>query len=779
MELYVNQRESEDDLYVSLQEDTLQALQQLSGKVWTDFNAHDPGITMLDVLNYALTELDYKLGFPLVDYLTDREQGFRPENFGLFLPDRVFPTNPVTPEDYRKLFLMKIPELENVWIDIDPCKGSYRIHLAVFDFIEGVGREEVQKQVENLFMTHRNLCECLELIDFVKLESVYLEGEIELLPGTDVTAALVEVYHEAYAYLARHVRYDSPEVLKQQNIPPDEWLEGPNDKDIRIVTAESSEVRTETALYQLLRRLTGVKSVHSFCIRKKEDGQLVNRFDHAYGLFIPQHPKELEEYLKVKVDGLPANVRFEHFISEFDVNNMTSGNYLKISSAHRFAVDCPTGEWRGGYTHDSVLNDFPDNYGINQNGLSGFVDKERRAKGLQLKAYLSLFDFVFARGLKELDELKRVMKWDECLKYLVFAMEDFQSLLSDSLLRENGVQKDFFSREVLKLKSRFLDMLDAIYGEDSNPAWLNEYNYYDDTEAIRLEQRAEFLKRVPEWGKDRFRACNWTDNQDKLNIPGVKAYVSVLLGWQYDEGKAVGNIFPAYNLNYIRKDEYEHQLSRMLKADLIQEQMLSQYNIDPVPSIPGPYKNKDYEEMRIVLPYFHNNLLNEELFRGGIYLENYKTVQVNEQESLLVFRNQEKEVWMTLGRSSDKDKLGRMANILRDFLLKLNRESEAMYIVEHQYFDPAEYFSLTVVLTGWSARMINPRFREICRKLILSRLPAHIRADFQWLDIDDIQKFEISWRQWRRYMQQGDQKKANETKEAKEAMKNIQELLKG
>lgn len=156
---------------------------------------------------------------------------------------------------------------------------------------------------------------------------------------------------------------------------------------------------------------------------------------------------------------------------------------------------------------------------------------------------------------------------------------------------------------------------------------------------------------------------------------------------------------------------------------------------------------------------------------GGIYLENYKIVRVSGQESLLVFRNQERNVWMTLGRSSNREELVEMANILRDFLLKLNRESEAMYVVEHQYFNEPEYFVLTVVLAGWSARMVNPRFREICRRLILSRLPAHIRADFCWLDIDDMQKFEMAWRQWRKCMQQ------NNEVEARVAMREVERVI--
>ncbi|MEI3154036.1 MAG: hypothetical protein V8S95_02215 [Odoribacter sp.] len=50
----------------------------------------------------------------------------------------------------------------------------------------------------------------------------------------------------------------------------------------------------------------------------------------------------------------------------------------------------------------------------------------------------------------------------------------------------------------------------------------------------------------------------------------------------------MGNL-PAYNLNHLDQNEYEHQLSRMLNADLIPEQMLSQYNVDPVPFLLEPF----------------------------------------------------------------------------------------------------------------------------------------------------------------------------------------------
>ena len=88
----------------------------MSGELWTDYNTHDPGITMTDLLNYALTELDYRLRFDMPDYLSADPAGFQPGRYGLFSPVEVFPTVPVTPEDYRKLMIDAVDEIENLWI---------------------------------------------------------------------------------------------------------------------------------------------------------------------------------------------------------------------------------------------------------------------------------------------------------------------------------------------------------------------------------------------------------------------------------------------------------------------------------------------------------------------------------------------------------------------------------------------------------------------------------------------------------------------------------------
>ena len=89
------QQAEEDALYTKLQTQTLEEVQRLAGKVWTDYNVHDPGVTTGDITNHALVELDYKLGFPLTDYCVEKGGAFVPGRFGLFLPEEVYTTQPV------------------------------------------------------------------------------------------------------------------------------------------------------------------------------------------------------------------------------------------------------------------------------------------------------------------------------------------------------------------------------------------------------------------------------------------------------------------------------------------------------------------------------------------------------------------------------------------------------------------------------------------------------------------------------------------------------------
>ncbi|MGS0757720.1 hypothetical protein ACVBEH_25505, partial [Roseateles sp. GG27B] len=85
----------------------LAEVRRLSSALWTDHNTHDPGITTLELLCYALTELAYRHSLPIEDRLTvDASEGDGSTQF--FAPRAVLPNRPLTELDWRK-WLIDLP----------------------------------------------------------------------------------------------------------------------------------------------------------------------------------------------------------------------------------------------------------------------------------------------------------------------------------------------------------------------------------------------------------------------------------------------------------------------------------------------------------------------------------------------------------------------------------------------------------------------------------------------------------------------------------------------
>jgi hypothetical protein len=116
--------------YAFLRAEGLTHIQKLSGLVWTDHNLHDPGITTLEILCYALTDLAYRTGFDTRDLMTGPDGKMDPSSLsGLAPAHEVLTTAPRTIADYRRL-LLRIEGLRNAWLDPmqDPADpADYRL----------------------------------------------------------------------------------------------------------------------------------------------------------------------------------------------------------------------------------------------------------------------------------------------------------------------------------------------------------------------------------------------------------------------------------------------------------------------------------------------------------------------------------------------------------------------------------------------------------------------------------------------------------------------------
>ncbi|MDX2417953.1 MAG: hypothetical protein QNK19_10885 [Xanthomonadales bacterium] len=103
--------------YAQLRSEGLSHIQKLSGLIWTDHNSHDPGITTLEVLSYALTDLAYRSAFDTRDLMTRPDGKMDPSHIsGLFPAHDILTTGARTLNDYRRL-LLRIEGLRNAWLD--------------------------------------------------------------------------------------------------------------------------------------------------------------------------------------------------------------------------------------------------------------------------------------------------------------------------------------------------------------------------------------------------------------------------------------------------------------------------------------------------------------------------------------------------------------------------------------------------------------------------------------------------------------------------------------
>ncbi|MDI3319778.1 hypothetical protein [Pinibacter soli] len=100
--------------YQVLRAEGLKYIEELSHAIWTDYNEHDPGITTLEALCYAITELAYRSDFDMKDLLTDENGATVPRQV-FFTAKKILTNNPLTIDDYRKL-LIDLDGVHNAWL---------------------------------------------------------------------------------------------------------------------------------------------------------------------------------------------------------------------------------------------------------------------------------------------------------------------------------------------------------------------------------------------------------------------------------------------------------------------------------------------------------------------------------------------------------------------------------------------------------------------------------------------------------------------------------------
>src|SRR5262245_3424888 len=110
--------------YYRLRREGIGFIEQMGSSLWTDYNTHDPGITILEALCYAITDLAYRTSWDIKDLLAtaappaDSKQSFPNQPF--FTARDILTVNPWTPDDVRRM-LIDLETVRNAWVLCKAC----------------------------------------------------------------------------------------------------------------------------------------------------------------------------------------------------------------------------------------------------------------------------------------------------------------------------------------------------------------------------------------------------------------------------------------------------------------------------------------------------------------------------------------------------------------------------------------------------------------------------------------------------------------------------------
>jgi hypothetical protein len=424
-------------------------LGKLSGQIWTDHNVHDPGITILEMLCYAILDLGYRTNLPEEDIFTRNPEDKTKDN-NFFTPARILANNPLTITDFRKM-LVDIEGVRNAWLepatdvkdicrpprqehdypatyrrDEDSCQcddflnGIYHVLLDLENPPAGEDPHEFEKEtigrVRKSLMKHRNFCEDFHDIQVLCKLPMGVCAEIELEDNAEADRTYFNISEALRDFFTPSPRfYTLRELLDRQKPIEDIFAGRPFDieQSHGFVDREEFEklrLKKEIHLsdvYNIIFEVPGVKSVRNLSLRLCDDGP--GKTDWKFPVkenHIPEFSVQCSGF-KFSRNGNPVSVDFNKYEGLFELNFSNNGKILYHAPSPHLDLEIPKGIYHPDLAdYYSIQNEFPQVYGIQEGGLSDDAPALRKAQALQLKGYLLFFDQLLANYLTQLKNIR-------------------------------------------------------------------------------------------------------------------------------------------------------------------------------------------------------------------------------------------------------------------------------------------------------------------------------------------------------------------------------------
>lgn len=409
----------------------IEAAQAFSGADWTDYNAHDPGITILETLVFALTDIAYRTQHPIADILASsaKSTGTPSARQPLFPGTKAFTTAPVTARDYRKLLYDQVTGLRNAWLlpagpEAAP-PGLMDVWLQPFapedpTDLDGINKAhaEMERKAQDLLGDVRGLGVDFRHIRVVPTQSYALQAELTLAPETDLNSGIARMLLAVDTALnpppvvadldtalasgqAPETVFDGPEL--EVGLIPDDSLRAPR------LTLDLDRVRAAMLALPQIQSATGVTA------RFIADAQDV------VSLSIPGLSRNPGDLTGLRVYRRGAAVRFDPdqvliHMRHLEETQRWDERYAIRRTADTAYARIPSGNPdRDLARYRSIQHMFPGIYGIGPDGVSDsstlslteMADTssraQREARARQLKGYLVIFEQMMADHLGQLN----------------------------------------------------------------------------------------------------------------------------------------------------------------------------------------------------------------------------------------------------------------------------------------------------------------------------------------------------------------------------------------
>lgn len=387
--------------YAALKDTGYKQIAAYSGSVWTNYNDSDPGITILLILCYALTELGNKADIPIQNLLTQPD-GTIPVANHFYTPQEAYTCNPVTPLDFCKFVLSELPQIKQVYLSdaANTSGGATMVFVEckpdLFNMISANDKQldDLRKRVALILRQYSNIGQLFNGPIILQSKTLCLHGSIDIQSGVVVERTIAMMLYKLNAWLSPFPAY-TPYVSEVgssnslSDLMQGAVLSGGYIADDCIVSKKQSIRADEVGAILLSTNLLENAQVTGLTMNENDsvfseitfcfDESPVFTLESLSSLTIVQNTKRITSWNSDKVlyyyqQLIPQQVKTD------------------------WGTIIPKGDFRKVSDYYSIQYDFPAVY-----QLTGKVktNKEHLAKIKQLKGYLTLFEQLMADYLAQ------------------------------------------------------------------------------------------------------------------------------------------------------------------------------------------------------------------------------------------------------------------------------------------------------------------------------------------------------------------------------------------